>query len=100
MHRWARGGRPQLPPESDLILRSALLRASRRMGHGPHGSPGDAKHRPETAQGRLLTMREQLQHRQAARLRSARKGPFERRYLGSAERELAGRGVVGGVFRR
>jgi ketosteroid isomerase-like protein len=27
------------------------------MGHGPHGSPGDAEHRPETAQARLLTMR-------------------------------------------
>src|SRR5437879_9996993 len=24
---------------------------------GPHGSPGDAKHRPETAPKRLLTMR-------------------------------------------
>ena len=24
---------------------------------GPHGSPGDAKHRPETALTRLLTMR-------------------------------------------
>jgi hypothetical protein len=24
---------------------------------GPHGSPGDAKHRPETALSRLLTMR-------------------------------------------
>jgi hypothetical protein len=33
----------------DLILRSGRKAASRRMGHGPHGSPGDAKHRPETA---------------------------------------------------
>jgi hypothetical protein len=36
--------------------------ASRRMKaqmqqRGPHGSPGDAKHRPETALSRLLTMR-------------------------------------------
>src|SRR5215475_14343505 len=28
-----------------------------RPASGPHGSPGDAKHRPETAQTRLLTMR-------------------------------------------
>jgi hypothetical protein len=42
---------------TDLILRSREA-ASRRMGHGPHGSPGDAKHRPETAlKKRLLTMR-------------------------------------------
>jgi hypothetical protein len=28
------------------------------MGRGPHGSPGDAKHRPETREAALLTMRD------------------------------------------
>ena len=33
------------------------MRGVSKDGHGPHGSPGDAKHRPETARERLLTMR-------------------------------------------
>jgi hypothetical protein len=39
-------------------LPQGLIRRGRR-GHpaGPHGSPGDAKHRPETALARLVTMR-------------------------------------------
>src|SRR5258707_5339027 len=44
-----------------LILRSLRQQASRRKrpgtGAGPHGSPGDAKHRPETALTRPLTTR-------------------------------------------
>src|SRR6266566_1784065 len=40
-----------------LSLEEPAQQASRRMGRGPHGSPGDAKYRPETAQERLLTMR-------------------------------------------
>ena len=42
-----------------LILRSGLLGASRRMKARLwlHGSPGDAKHRPETREDALLTMR-------------------------------------------
>jgi hypothetical protein len=44
----------------DLIPRSGPLAASRRMRRRlrwPHGSPGDAKHRPETREDALLTMR-------------------------------------------
>jgi hypothetical protein len=42
-----------------LIPRSGVFAASRRMKARlwPHGSPGDAKHHPETALTRLLTMR-------------------------------------------
>ena len=43
----------------------ALTREERRLRRvskdgrvKPHGSPGDAKHRPKTAQERLLTMRD------------------------------------------
>jgi len=48
-----------------LILRSGVFAASRRMKArpGPHGSPGDAKHRPETALTRLLTMRDKRRGR-------------------------------------
>jgi hypothetical protein len=40
-----------------LILRSAKCVSKDVAAPGPHGSPGDAKHRPETALARLLTMR-------------------------------------------
>ena len=39
-------------------------------------------------------------HRQAARLRAARKGLVEGGDLVVTEHELAGRGIVGGVFQR
>src|ERR1700688_2702428 len=38
-----------------------------------------------------------LQHRQASRFRSTRKGRIERRDLVTAEHEVAGRGVFGGM---
>ena len=41
-----------------------------------------------------------LQHRQAARFRTARKRLVERCDFAVAEHELAGRGVVGGMLRR
>src|ERR1700735_1067577 len=44
--------------------------------------------------------RRRSEHRQASRSRPARKGAVERCDLVLAEHELAGRGIVGGMFRR
>src|SRR5262249_28886616 len=57
-------------PDYPLILRSREA-ASRRMKarlhqRGLHGSPGDAKHHPETALARLLTMRVLERHQDKA----------------------------------
>ena len=41
-----------------------------------------------------------LQHRQATRLRPAGKCPFKRSDFVVIQREIARRGIVGGVFRR
>jgi len=54
----------------------------------------------ETAQERLLTMRDKLQHRKTARLRSARKRLVEQRDLRLAQRQFPRRRIVDGVFRR
>src|SRR5438067_7395948 len=37
--------------------RSAVSKDGPPAPQGPHGSPGDAEHRPETREGALLTMR-------------------------------------------
>ena len=44
-----------LPPHPEELARASVSKDV--AGSGPHGSPGDAKHRPETALKRLLTMR-------------------------------------------
>jgi hypothetical protein len=49
---------------------------------------------------RLLSMRNGLQHRQASRLRTARKGFVEGREFLIVEHEIARRGVLGGVLGR
>jgi hypothetical protein len=49
------GGGGGMAKDTDLILRSHGA-ASRRMGRGPHGSPGDAKHRPAARKDTVLTM--------------------------------------------
>src|SRR5882672_6488637 len=53
----------------------------------------------ETREDALLTMRDSLQHRQAARFGSARKRLIQHRYLAVIERQFPRSGVVGGVFR-
>src|SRR5438445_248246 len=51
------------------------------------------------AEGALLTMRtNKLQHRQAARLRTARKGVVDRFDLACAQRQLPRHCIVGGVL--
>jgi hypothetical protein len=59
-------------------------------------SSGRAFARPDG----LLTTRNGLQHRQASRLRAARKGFVERCEFLIAKQEIARRGVFGGVLGR
>src|ERR1700731_3821164 len=74
-----------------LILRSGGFSASRRMGCNLSWF--------ETREDALLTMRTRLlQHRQASRSRSTRKGFVERGDFVFAKHKLASRGIVGGVL--
>jgi hypothetical protein len=84
-----------LHPEERALARVSKdgLLGSRRRG---------ACHRARvrTTRWRLLTMRNGLQHRQASRLRAARKGFVERCEFLIAKQEIARRGVFGGVLGR
>jgi hypothetical protein len=46
------------PSSSEELARASVSKdEAEKWAPGPLGSPSDAKHRPETAQERLLTMR-------------------------------------------
>jgi len=45
------------PRPEALALASVSNDEARKSASGPHGSPSDAKHRPQTRKGALLTMR-------------------------------------------
>ncbi len=69
---------------------------ARRLSSGEHSRELLARARL----ARLLTLRNGLQHRQASRLRAARKGFVESGDFLVAEHEIPRRGVFGGVLGR